>query len=318
MCSCLPCHPFRWIVFSKQMVETKSDSVSALGSKNCEFAGNAPRLGVKQVAASKSRPSEVAAINYLPSAVTDVFFDFDGTLTAGSLRAHEYLLPLLEHQRGVRVWDSSGMAASPSGAISWAQLDAAMAACVPEAGIDFSDASVFGTRATRKLLQDALVAMKLRGVRMHLLTMGTPLTCQALLKGAGYDINVFQEWLGPSDMAHNQGLQHLFENGHENSFEFSVEEDILALEVLRDTGTLAPLIRRILTMELRLSKARLVSVCAGHGGLLVDDNWSKNIFDAKSRGIMYIHVDPEGVEHTCERIRSLLGKLDRGPNASVE
>ena len=38
-----------------------------------------------------------------------------------------------------------------------------------------------------------------------------------------------------------------------------------------------------MTMEKRLSKAALILSLAGEGGLLVDDNYAKNIFDAHSK-----------------------------------
>ena len=113
-------------------------------------------------------------------------------------------------------------------------------------------------------------------------------------------------------MVRNQGLQHLFDNGdsdgletHEH-FAFDVEEDIEAMETLRDSGEASLFLRHIMTMEKRLSKAQMVVALAGQGGVLVDDSWAKSIYDAQVKNVMYIHVDLKGITTTAERLAELL------------
>jgi len=284
-------------------------SPTASQQSNIEVKLSAPRPGTKKLSDSKQRPSEVPATMVMPSAVTDVFLDFDGTLTVKSTRRHEFMLPVMDRLRGLSVCDSAAAVPSATGALSWSQYDAAMAECVPKVGIDVSDDSAFGPVAARAMLQDALDQLTAYGVRVHLLTMGTPLTCKALLQAAKYDTDAFHDWLGPTDMAQNQGLRHLFENGEEQAFEFAVEEDIAALESLRDHGVASPLLLRQLSMEKRLSKAALMSARAGRGGVLVDDNWARNIFDARENSTMYVHVDPEGMATTAESLSSLAEQI---------
>ena len=107
------------------------------------------------------------------------------------------------------------------------------------------------------------------------------------------------------------GIAWLMENGDGpgeeavGSFEFDVEEDIAACEHLLSTGEWPPVLQRILTMEKRLSKADLMLALVGKGGVLVDDNFSKNIFDAAEKDVMYIHVDPVGVDSTSSAIAEL-------------
>ncbi|CAE8636450.1 unnamed protein product [Polarella glacialis] len=260
----------------------------------------------KLVAAERLRPADVAAISVRPEDVTDVFIDFDGTLTVKSDRAHEYLLPLLRMLPGQqRVSDSAYPDATP-GVMSWADVDAAMAECVPRAELDFSETSVMGSAGCRVMLQQALLALKSQGVRLHLLTMGTPQTHKALLLAAGLDVSLFEDWLGPTDMARAQGLKHLFDSNSGRGFQFTVEQDIAALETVRNTAFVPPLIHRIMSMETRLSKADLLLQRAGKGGVLVDDNWARNLFDAKEKGAMYMHVGPEeGVASTAKLLASL-------------
>lgn len=263
----------------------------------------------KVLAPQRQRPPELTPVRVDPSRVTDVFFDFDATLTTRSLSGMTgYVLPLLEKFRGLRVCDR----VDPEGLmLTWEQLDARMAAAVPSAAIDVSETSFLGTIETRQRFQHSLKELVSAGIRLHVLTMGTAQTSRALLGAAGYNLGLFSSWLGPADMARNQGLRSLMDNGDgpgeeaAGSFEFDVDEDIAACEHLLSTGEQTPVLQRILTMERRLSKADLMLALVGKGGVLVDDNFSKNIFDAAEKGVMYIHVDPDGVERTSSAIAEL-------------
>lgn len=255
----------------------------------------------------------------MPSAVTDVFLDFDGTLTAGARRAHDYVVPLLEKCCGLRVTDVlNPEAIHMHGVITWEQLDRKMALFVEEIQLDLSDSSLFGSVATRRSLQGTLQKLVEGGIKLHVLTMGTPQAQKALMRKAGYNVELFEDFLGPFDMARNQGLQMLFDNGDRDGsetsehFEFDVEQDIEAMELLRQTGEVAPVLRRIMSMEKKLSKADLILACAGPGAVLVDDSFVKNIFDASEKNLMYIHVDPEGSASTAQKLEELAMRLALG------
>eukprot|EP00933_Yihiella_yeosuensis_P026071 TRINITY_DN2022_c1_g1_i4.p1 TRINITY_DN2022_c1_g1~~TRINITY_DN2022_c1_g1_i4.p1 ORF type:complete len:275 (+),score=53.16 TRINITY_DN2022_c1_g1_i4:73-897(+) len=252
------------------------------------------------------RPPEVPWKMLQLEKVTDVFFDFDGTLSMGSGRALEYVVPLLQEVKGTWVTDDID-GSGKEGVVPWAVLDEKMAKHVPSASIDMSDLSVLGTLACRRSLNESLRVLCERGVRLHLLTMGTPQVQKALLEAGGYDLNLFDSWLGPMDMARNQGLCHLFDNGDADGvealdhFEFTAEQDMEELIKVSGGGERGPVLSRIVTMEKRLSKAALVTKLAGDGGLLVDDSWI-NIHDCYAKGVMYMHIDPVGVENTCSAI----------------
>ena len=136
-------------------------------------------------------------INYIKSKVTDVFLDFHGTLTVGTPQAHDYLLPLLDKCRGLRVTDVVDPAFS-DGLITWEQLDKKMASHVNDVQLDMSDSSLFGATVVQNMLGESLRGSVQHGIRLHLLTMRTPQTHKALLKAAGYDVSLFQSWLGLS------------------------------------------------------------------------------------------------------------------------
>ena len=248
--------------------------------------------------------------------VTDVFLDFDGTLTASNKEGVSgYVLPLLERCRGLRVSDCAQDPQGSEGSeINWSGLDERMAAAAD--AVDFSDSSVLGSREVREQLQNSLQRLVSSGIRVHLLTMGTPQTSKALLGAAGYNLDLFSSFLGPADMARNQSLRHLFENGDKDGMEaaegfwFDVQDDIDALHHLQKTGEQNPLLQRIMSMEKRLSKAALILSIAGKNGVLVDDNYSKNIFDAHEKDVMYIHIDPEGVLSTNSAMKRLVNRVE--------
>ncbi|CAE7229076.1 SCJ1 [Symbiodinium pilosum] len=272
----------------------------------------------KVVAPERARPTEIPQRIVDPTRVTDIFLDFDGTLTASNQAGVAgYVLPLLEPCRHLRISD----ALENGGTLTWGDLDLHMAAATAEAVLDFSDSSMLGSREVRRQLQGSLETLVSQGLRLHVLTMGTPQTCKALLAAGGYDVALFSSFLGPTEMARNQGLRHLFasENG---SFQFDVQEDIDALHHLQRTGEQNEILQRIMSMEKQLSKADLILSLAGQGGVLVDDNYGKNIFDARAKDVMYIHVDPEGVVNTSAAIKDLAeliaGKTDVGVTSSHE
>lgn len=243
--------------------------------------------------------------------MTDVFLDFDGTLSVSNSRGiDDYVIPLLERMNDMRVTDDVDLVET-EGATTWARLDLEMSHHVCQAAIDMSDHSLLGPRELRKNLNDNLRLLSNLGFRIHLLTMGTPHTQKALLEAAGYDVNLFCSWLGPADMARNQGLKYLFDNGDVEGSEASVhcefmlKEDLEDIKQFRVTGAVGPVLTRIRTMEKRLSKAALILEIAGEGGLLVDDSWT-NVYDASSKGVMYMHVDPEGVDQTSKLIATLI------------
>ena len=170
---------------------------------------------------------------------------------------------------------------------------------------DYSDSSMLATCSLRRELQSSLKSLVSQGIRLHVLTMGMPETSRALLAVGGYDIALFSSFLGPCEMAKNQGLPHLFDGG---GFQFQVQEDLDALYHLQRAGEQTEILERIMTMEQRLSKAEILSV-AGPGGLLID-NYPKNIFDAKAKDVM--HVDPEGVLNTSVAVKDLADMVRKG------
>lgn len=266
----------------------------------------------KVLAPDRVRPPEIPRCSLELTKVTDVFLDFDGTLTTSNhAGVSGYCLPLLERCGHLRVSD----ALDGSGVSTWSDLDLRMAAATGEVALDYSDSSVLGSWEVRRQLQGSLETLVLQGLRIHVLTMGTPQTCKALLAAGGYDVNLFSHFLGPADMARNQGLRHLFDHssdvGSAESFEFDVQEDIDALHHLEKTGEGSPILERIMSMETQLYKASLILSLAGQGGVLVDDNYAKNIFDAKTKDVMYIHVDPEGVHNTSAAIKDLAESIPR-------
>ena len=275
----------------------------------CTFMS--PRLD-KAIAPLEER-APTTAFKVDPNKVTDVFFDFDGTLTASNQQGVSgYVLPLLEKCRDLRVSDCIEEAQI----FTWKDLDHRMASAVlGNADLDFSDTSVLGALETCQELQKSMEKLTSLGIGIHILTMGTPQTCKALLAAGGYNLSLFQSFLGPVDMANNQSLKHLFDNGDADgkeaaeSFEFDVAEDIDALHHLQKTGEQNSILQRIMSMDRRLSKADLIISLVGKGGVLVDDNFAKNIFDADAKGVMYIHVNPEGVLHTSAAIHKLADLL---------
>ena len=62
---------------------------------------------------AKQRPEDIAAVDLVASDVTDVFLDFDGTLTVSARSAFDYIIPiLLELPGGTRVCDAVHESAS--------------------------------------------------------------------------------------------------------------------------------------------------------------------------------------------------------------
>mmetsp|Transcript_29885 Transcript_29885/g.64664 ORF Transcript_29885/g.64664 Transcript_29885/m.64664 type:complete len:335 (-) Transcript_29885:65-1069(-) len=259
----------------------------------------------KLVAPTRLRPPDVPQFSFSPSVITDVYVDMDGTLTESSSRAGEYILPLLSPFSGVLVTDCVYSDLSRTDIMSWSQLDDAMSRKLPEAILNVSDNSIFGTWSAREDVQDSLRTLVRCGLRVHILTMGTAKTCKAVLRAAGYDMRLFTDFLGPSDMARNQGLDYLFEHEQDQPYMFPVEQDVKDLEAYAATGESSPLLDKIMTMEKRLSKAQLVQTRAGDGGILIDDSWSKNIYDARKKNCMYMHVQPEGLNTTAHLLSTL-------------
>ncbi|CAE7504060.1 SCJ1, partial [Symbiodinium sp. CCMP2456] len=195
----------------------------------------------KSIAPGRLRPAEIPALKVDPGKVTDIFFDFDGTLTASNKEGVSgYVLPLLERCAGLRISDCIEGPSRGRDILTWKELDLRMAAAVPEAIL--GETSVLGSLAVRQHLASSLKLLVASGIRLHLLTMGTPQTSKALLGAAGYDLNLFCSFLGPFDMAKNQSLRNLFDNGDTDgqeaaeSFQFDVQEDIDALHHLQRTG----------------------------------------------------------------------------------
>eukprot|EP00928_Gymnodinium_smaydae_P064047 TRINITY_DN47483_c0_g1_i1.p1 TRINITY_DN47483_c0_g1~~TRINITY_DN47483_c0_g1_i1.p1 ORF type:complete len:297 (-),score=33.58 TRINITY_DN47483_c0_g1_i1:158-1048(-) len=291
MC-CVPCF-IRW--------ENPLSFCSSIRKQRISQAGRG-----KYITLEKHRPKDATASNVVPSEVSHVFLDFDGTLTSSTSCACHYLLPILNELRGHRICDAvDAQNASSSEVMTWDQLDSAMAACVPKVKEEIPFDLLFGPHSVRLMLGEALRMFREKGIGVHLLTMGTPRTCRALMEAAGYDTSIFLSWLGPVDMARHAGVQYLFDNGDGVGFEFLVDDDIKSLEVLRDTGVQTPLIRRLFNMETNLSKASFMTAQVGKGAVLVDDNWSKNVFDAKQRGSMYVHVDPQGATNAARLLADL-------------
>ena len=75
-------------------------------------------------------------------------------------------------------------------------------AAVLEADLGLSgEKSLLGSLEVRQRLESSLKLLVCSGIRLHLLTMGTPQTSKALLGAAGYDLSLFYSFLGPFDMA---------------------------------------------------------------------------------------------------------------------
>ena len=202
----------------------------------------------KSLAPGRERPSEIPALKVDPAKVTDIIFDFDGTLTASNKEGVSgYVLPLLERCVGLRISDCIEGPSRGRDILTWKELDLRMAAAVPEAipGVS-GETSVLGSLAVRQHLESSLKLLVSCGIRLHLLTMGTPQTSKALLGAAGYDLSLFSSFLGPFDMAKNQSLRNLFDNGDMDgqeaaeSFQFDVQEDIDAFHHLQRTGDETP------------------------------------------------------------------------------
>ena len=158
-----------------------------------------------------------------------------------------YVLPLLERCAGFRISDCIEGPSRGRDVLTWKELDLRMAAAVPEADLGLSgEKSLLGSLEVRQRLESSLKLLVCSGIRLHLLTMGTPQTSKALLGAAGYDLTLFYSFLGPFDMAMHQSLRNLFDNGDMDgqeaaeSFEFDVQEDIDALHHLQRTGDESP------------------------------------------------------------------------------
>ncbi|CAK9004594.1 unnamed protein product [Durusdinium trenchii] len=258
-------HAKQSFVFTFQDVDGSTQHAAAVMPQSCK--GDCPVLVTLSGTSISARDSSsIPRCSLELTKVTDVFLDFDGTLTTSNhAGVSGYCLPLLERCGHLRVSD----ALDGSGVSTWSDLDLRMAAATGEVALDYSDSSVLGSWEVRRQLQGSLETLVLQGLRIHVLTMGTPQTCKALLAAGGYDVNLFSHFLGPADMARNQGLRHLFDHssdvGSAESFEFDVQEDIDALHHLEKTGEGSPILERIMSMETQLYKASLILSLAGQG-----------------------------------------------------